>query len=423
MEHSFCAQACGIDFGTSNSTVGWQNPNSGILIPLEEDEFTLPSVVFFNYDEDVIRFGRQAIADYLDDSEGRLMRSLKSLLGSNLLDGQTEIQGKSLPFRHLLTVFIGELKRRADQHAGQNFEHAVLGRPVFFVDDNAAADRLAQTTLEDIALSIGFKDVSFQYEPIAAALDYESRIHAEERVLIADIGGGTSDFSLIRLSPERRHLSDRREDILATGGVHIGGTDFDRQLSLAQAMPLLGYKTRLKNQAEMPSSYYFNLATWHSINAVYTRKVWMELQDVYRDATELARIDRLFNLIRMRAGHRLALQVEQAKIELCGDEHSLLDLSHLEPGLQVTFDRPQFEQTVTPLIDKVAKTVSELLSDAGVDADQVDTLYFTGGASGVPKLRQSIAALLPKARLVEGNRFGSIGCGLALEAAKRYGPI
>ena len=421
MEHSFCAQACGIDFGTSNSTVGWQNPNSGILIPLEEDEFTLPSVVFFNYEEDVIRFGRQAIADYLDDSEGRLMRSLKSLLGSNLLDGQTEIQGKSLPFRHLLTVFIGELKRRADQHAGQNFEHAVLGRPVFFVDDNAAADRLAQTTLEDIALSIGFKDVSFQYEPIAAALDYESRIHAEERVLIADIGGGTSDFSLIRLSPERRHLSDRREDILATGGVHIGGTDFDRQLSLAQAMPLLGYKTRLKNQAEMPSSYYFNLATWHTINQVYTQKIWLQLKDVYRDVCERDKFERLLNLVEQRAGHWLAIKVEEAKIALSDTPQVELHLERLALEQALTIKRADFDASIARMVTGVEATVAGVLRDAGVAADAVDTVFFTGGSSGVQSLRDRIGALLPAARRVEGDLFGSIGAGLALDAVRKFG--
>jgi hypothetical chaperone protein len=186
-------------------------------------------------------------------------------------------------------------------------------------------------------------------------------------------------------------------------------------------MPLFGYKTKLKNQAEMPSSYYFNLATWHSINELYTRKVWMDLQDVYRDASELDKLDRLFNLIRLRAGHRLALQVEQAKIELCSAPDATLALEHLEPGLQARISSAQFELTVTPLIGKIAQTVSNMLQDAGLDSSQIDTVYFTGGASGIPWLRQRIGALLPHAKQMEGNRFGSIGCGLALEAAKRYG--
>ncbi|BEV72685.1 Hsp70 family protein [Paludibacterium sp. THUN1379] len=415
------AKACGIDFGTSNSTVGWHHAGHAPLIPLENGEDTLPSVVFFDYEEDCVHFGRHALEIYMQGDEGRLMRSLKSLLGSSLLDGQTEVQGRALPFRQLLTVFVAELKRRAEAHAGRRFEHAVLGRPVFFVDDNPRADKLAEDTLAEIARAIGFQEVSFQLEPIAAAMDYESVIEREERVLVVDIGGGTSDFTLIRLAPERRALSDRQSDILATGGVHIGGTDFDRVLSLSQAMPLFGYRTQLKNGAEMPSGYYFNLATWHSINTLYTRKVWMELQDVYRDAVALPLIDRLFNLINQRAGHRLAMQVEQAKIDLCAAPSATLDLTHLETGLIARFEQSLMEQALTPLIDSIGRTAHVVLQDAGLRDDQIDTLYFTGGASAIPWLRQRIAQLFPSARHVEGNRFGSIGCGLALEAARRYG--
>jgi hypothetical chaperone protein len=122
------------------------------------------------------------------------MRSLKSLLGSSLIDSQTEVQGRALPFRHLLTLFIQEVKQRADRAAGRPFEQVVLGRPVFFVDDNPKADALAEETLAQIARQVGFKDISFQFEPLAAAFDYESSITREELVLIVDIGGGTRTF-------------------------------------------------------------------------------------------------------------------------------------------------------------------------------------------------------------------------------------
>jgi hypothetical chaperone protein len=227
------ANACGVDFGTSNSTVGWVRPGPAVLLPLEDGKPTLPSVVFFNADEDQVRYGRAALADYLEGYDGRLMRSLKSLLGTSLMEGQTEVAGRALPFKQLLGHFIGEVKRRAEAQAGREFSSVVLGRPVYFVDDDPAADRLAEDTLAEIARSVGFREIGFQYEPIAAAFDYESRIEREELVLIADIGGGTSDFSLVRLGPQRAPASERRDDILATGGVHIGGTDFDKYLSLA----------------------------------------------------------------------------------------------------------------------------------------------------------------------------------------------
>jgi hypothetical chaperone protein len=253
--------ACGVDFGTSNSTVGWvdpvhpDKPGQPVMLDLEEGKVTLPSVVFFNAEDDEVSFGRAALAAYLTGYEGRLMRSLKSLLGTSLIDGQTEVAGRALPFRLLLGQYIGELKRRAELSAGCEFQAAVFGRPVFFIDDNRAADRLAEDTLADVARAAGFKDVIFQFEPIAAAFDYESQIAREELVLIADIGGGTSDFSLVRLAPERIKRHERRDDILATAGVHIGGTDFDKYLSLSSVMPLLGYGSRLHNDSEVPSSY------------------------------------------------------------------------------------------------------------------------------------------------------------------------
>jgi hypothetical chaperone protein len=413
--------ACGVDFGTSNSTVGWSVSGKPRLLELEGGKVTLPSVIFFNAEDDAASFGRAALADYLAGYEGRLMRSLKSLLGTNLIDGQTEVQGKALRFRDLLAQFIGELKHRAEQAAGRSFTQAVLGRPVFFVDDDPDADKLAENTLAAIARSVGFADIVFQYEPIAAAFDYELRIDREELVLIADIGGGTSDFSLVRLSPDRAGKPDRRDDILANGGVHIGGTDFDKYLSLSSVMPMLGLGTQLNNNNEVPSSYYFNLATWHTINLAYTQKVWRELQDVYRDARERDRLALLLKLIEQRDGHWLALQVEESKIALSGAAATPLHLDRLAAGEKLELSRGGFDAAISHLTISVGNTVATLLRDAGVAADAVDTVFFTGGSSGVPLLRQKIAELVPKARRIEGDLFGSIGVGLGLDAERKFG--
>ena len=419
--HVSPARACGIDFGTSNSTVGWLNPGRPTLLALEDDKVTLPSVVFFNAEEDSVSFGRAGLGQYLDGYEGRLMRSLKSLLGSSLIDGRTEVNGRAIVFRDLLKEFIGTLKSRAEAQTGRRFDEAVFGRPVFFVDDNPAADQLAESTLGDIARAIGFRDISFQFEPIAAAYHYETSLHHEEIVLIADIGGGTSDFSIVRLSPERARQADRRSDVLANGGVHIGGTDFDRQLSLSSVMPLLGYRSALKSGREMPASLYFNLATWHTINFAYTRQVWAEQQRLYIDALEPERLERLLALIENKAGHWLAHQIEQAKIALSDQDSAPLTLEAFSPGEMHTLSRLEFELASTQLVEKVETTVARLLPQAGIAADRIDSIFFTGGSSGIPALRQRIAAQLPKARAVEGDLFGSIGAGLAVDAARRFG--
>jgi hypothetical chaperone protein len=225
----------------------------------------------------------------------------------------------------------------------------------------------------------------------------------------------------VRLAPERRAIADRHSDILAPGGVHIGGTDFDKQLSLAGVMPLFGYGSRMKSDAPMPTSTHLNLATWHTINAVYSAQSQRQLQSMRYDIVDPTGIDRLFQLIERRDGHWLAMQVEESKIALTEQDARPIDLSRLEDGLVAELTRELFENAIEPLLERVRASVTQLLSDAGVSVAQVDTVFFTGGSSGIPALRQSVAAMLPNARHVEGNTFGSIGSGLAIEAYKRYG--
>ena len=419
------AAACGIDFGTSNSTAGvvgtGASDGTGTLLALEGGKLTLPSVIFFHAEDAHVSYGRAALADYLAGHDGRLMRSLKSLLGTAMMDDFTEVAGRAVMFKDLLATFIGELKRRAEQSVGQPFTRAVLGRPVFFVDDDAAADQRAEDTLRGIAMQVGWQEVGFQYEPIAAAFDYESTLSREELVLVVDIGGGTSDFTLIRLSPNRAQKADRKADILASSGVHIGGTDFDRAQNLASVMPTLGLGSLLKSGLQMPSSHYFNLATWHTINLAYTRKAAVQIADLQRDARDKPKLARLQTLVDERSGHWLAIQVEAAKIALSDATTTEMNLGRIAPGEHLVLHRPDFDGAINALVNRVEATISRLLLDAGVTAAGVDTVFFTGGSSGVPLLRDRIAAVLGGARAVEGDRFGSIGAGLALDAQRRFG--
>jgi len=413
--------ACGIDFGTSNSTVGWHRPGLPPLLTLEDGKPTIPSAIFFHDEDAAVSYGRAALADYLEGYDGRLMRSMKNLLGSSLIDGHTEIGGRAVPFRVLLTRFIQELRARAQHAAGREFTSVVMGRPVFFVDDDEAADKAAQDTLGEIAAAVGFTHIEFQYEPLAAAFDYESQISREELVLVIDIGGGTSDFSLIRLGPGRATVADRKADILAHGGVHIGGGDFDRYLSLDTFMPLLGLGTQLRSGKDVPSTQYGNLASWHTINFAYTNKAWEHLSYIHANAADRGKIDLLLKLVKERAGHWLALQVEKTKIDLSDAPSTQIGLERIDRDRILDVTRGDLDRAVSPLINQVETTVARLLRDAGVPLDTVDTLFFTGGSSRVPLLRERISALIPEARSVEGDLFGSIGTGLALDAARKFG--
>ena len=312
---------CAIDFGTSNSAVAVATSAGLRLAPVENDHTTLPTAVFFNIDDHSRAFGRRAIAAYVDGFDGRLMRSIKSILGSPLAESSTDIgHGAAVSYLDVIPLFLSHLKERAEGAAGHPLERAVLGRPVFFVDDNPRADALAQRQLEDAARSVGFREIHFQYEPIAAAFDYESRLAGEALVLVADIGGGTSDFSLVRVGPARMARSDRKEDVLAHHGAHVAGADFDRRIELAAILPEFGYRSIDTQGREMPSRIYFDLATWHLINTTYGPRRVADvrlMRHLYRDAKHHAR---LMRVLTQRLGHLLAARAETAKIAVASAE-------------------------------------------------------------------------------------------------------
>jgi hypothetical chaperone protein len=410
----------GIDFGTSNSTVGLARNGRASLVPLEGEETTLPSAVFFSFEGGRIRFGREAIASYSDGVEGRLMRALKSVLGSSLVHEKTRIRKRAIAFIDIVGLFIAEMKQRTEAFADAPFETVMLGRPVQFVDDDPAADAQAQAELEKAARAQGFRDVAFQYEPIAAALDHEQAVRGEETVLIVDMGGGTSDFSVVRVSPERARAADRKGDILANRGIHIGGTDFDRLVSIGRVMPELGYLTPTKDgKRNLPAGYFVDLATWHRINLLYTAKAMSDLRQIRFEAARPDLVDRMITIVEHRLGHALAGTVEQAKIALTDAAETVIKLPY---GIAApTLSRSDFEQTIGGAVERVAATVSATLKDAGMSEKAITAVFLTGGSTAIPLARRAILELVPHAKVVDGDRFGSVGMGLALDAARKLG--
>ncbi|MBU0792157.1 MAG: Hsp70 family protein, partial [Gammaproteobacteria bacterium] len=206
----------GIDFGTSNSAMSVrQGSGRARMIALEADAFTLPTALFFNTEDHRTHFGRDAVSQYLAGTEGRLMRSLKSLLGSALLQDKTAVHNKLVSYQDIISLFLRMLAQKARDELGGMPGRVVMGRPVHFVDGDEDRDQHAEDALRQAAVDAGFENVSFQFEPIAAALDYEQRIAHESLVLVVDIGGGTSDFTVVRLGPERMARADRGSDVLA----------------------------------------------------------------------------------------------------------------------------------------------------------------------------------------------------------------
>lgn len=412
-----------IDFGTSNSTVGYPTPSGPRLVEVEGAEVTIPSAIFFNVEDECVQFGRSAIDSYTRHYEGRLLRALKSVLGSTLIDEATDIGGQQVAFKDVIGSFIGHLKRKAEEQVGHAIHDVILGRPVWFVDNDPQRDKAAQDQLEAIARRCGFKHVDFQYEPIAAALDYEAGVGGEELAMIADLGGGTADVSIVRVSPARHLKADRKSDVLANTGVHVGGTDYDKRLSLDQVMPHLGYKTRQRENPsrELPSSVYFDLATWHRIILLNGNSAATFLKDLHYMAARPELVHRLLRVVREQTGHQLAGDVERAKIALSDQDRARMELPYVESALAIDLSRAGFESATSGETQKIADSIRECMRQAGVAPDAIATLFLTGGTSAVPSVRAACEATVPRARVVEGDRFGSVGIGLTIHAGIRAG--
>jgi hypothetical chaperone protein len=419
---SFCA----IDFGTSNSAVAVPDAGSAggamRLVELEAGQRTMPTAVFYfaegphDADGPPRAFGRAAVAAYVEGHDGRLMRSMKSILGSPLIDQTTDVGGgRGAKYSDIVAGYLKRLRRLAGEPT-----RAVLGRPVFFVDGEPERDAAAQAQLEACARAVGFQEVHFQYEPIAAAFDFEQQATREQRVLVADIGGGTSDFSIVRVGPERMQRLARRDDILASHGVHIAGTDFDRHIELAGLLPEFGYRATGPSGRELPSGIYFDLATWHLINTCYAPlrvAEWRGMKSWFSDVRQHAR---LMTVLEERLGHELAARAEGAKIAVSGGADTTVDLSHVEPGLVLPLSERVAVDALRADLDRIISTAHETVALAGLKAEQIDALYFTGGSTGLRLLVDGMAAGFPAAARVTGDRFASVATGLGLHAQRLF---
>lgn len=413
--------AIGIDFGTSNSAVAFV-ADDGLARPLslEGPAAAIPTALFFNAEDRSTHYGRDAIAQYLSGTEGRLMRSLKSLLGSSLMQEQTEVLNERVSFEDIITLFLSELGARARKQLGAQLGRVVIGRPVRFVDDDEQRDRLAQDTLRRAALNAGLGDVEFQYEPIAAAFDYERRVTRESLVLIVDIGGGTSDFTVVRLGPERTASADRTSDVLATTGVHIGGTDYDQRLSLECVMPHLGFRHIGPQGREVPSRTFFDLSSWHLINWLYAPKAIRQVQELRTNYLDTRLHDRLMNVLVERQGHRIASEVEEAKIRTSMTNGAVeIDLSFAETGLGAALGADELARHLAGLLDSVIACARDCVRRADLTGGKLDAIYLTGGSSALRPFQSALRAAFPGTDLVEGDLFGGVAAGLAYAANAR----
>ena len=415
---------CGIDFGTSNTTVAIANSldASITMVPVEDHHVTIPSTIFFQSEKSNALFGRQALNAYVGREEGRFMRSFKRVLGTSLMKEGTTISGRQTQFEDIIGPFVKHVKNKAELLADKDISSVVAGRPVHFIDGNEKADQIAESQLKSIFSAAGFKEIRFQYEPIAAAFAHELALGDKERLaVVMDIGGGTSDFTIMRLSGRYIQKIDRQDDILANAGIRIGGNDFDRALSLACFMPLLGMGSLwgVKGLA-FPLTPFFDLAELSKIQCMYTRKYKRDLNALISQSMNKTLTQRLQFIVEEELGHSLMACVEDSKIDLSSNEQAIADLCFIEKGLQSECSRSQFEDSLYGNMVSIMETINNCIAQAGITADAIGLVILTGGGTAMPVIQKLTRQLFPQAEIADGNRLSSVGFGLACDAKRYY---
>jgi len=417
---------CGLDFGTSNSEIGIVRDGAPVLVDVENGRKQIPTTIFFDDATRDALFGEAAIERFLDGHPGRMLWAIKSILGTALQGEATMVRGRRMSFETIISRILGNLKAKADAAAGEELTRVVLGRPVHFNDSDAALDRAAEDLLRRSARAAGFEQVEMELEPIAAGLEFETHIDREQLAVVVDIGGGTSDFSVIRLTPAAQHrgVGDRNR-ILAVGGIHIGGTDFDRQLSVTRLMPELGLGASYRNDQgetlQMPQWVFHDLASWLRINFIYDNRL---LDGIYailaKNKLDDRRLMRLDRVLAGHLGHTVAREVEQAKIALSGNDDVSVPLDWIERRFALTATRKQLNDAIAELLDDAERTLLDVIRASGAAAKTIGVIFFTGGGSLLPEVRTRVRRMLPHAAAFDTDQFGGIALGLTLEAARVF---
>ena len=425
--------AVGFDFGTTNSSIAFFNTDSQVQLAsfpsLGNQVESSRSVLYLeqfrteNGQRRTHAFtGPTAIERYLQAEEkGRLVQSLKSHLSSRALTG-TEVFGRRYKLEDLISRMLGDLRKHAAKQFGRPVRYAMVGRPVRFVgsetpeDDDFAVSRLREAFAE-----AGFESVDFEMEPVAAACAYEATLDHDELILIGDFGGGTSDFSLLRVGPGVRRRGRIPEDLLGNSGVGLAGDTFDARIVRKLISPALGSDSEARSLNKLlpavPAWIYANLERWHYLSFLRTNNVREILKSARIRALEPEKIQALITLIEEDLGYQLHQAVQQVKFELSRSQSAEFRFRDGSMDLRIPVTRREFESWIENDLQAIEESIDKLLNASGIDRRAVDRVFLTGGSSFVPAVRRIFETRFGKNCIRSGNEFTSVAHGLALRAA------
>lgn len=410
----------GVDFGTSNSAIAiMKDGQESVMRGRTQEDKTASSILFFpKWEMGTHYVGEEALAQYLAGGmEGRLLQSIKSILPDALFKS-TWIHGEQYEIDDLVALILRHLKSKADASTNANVTKAVLGRPAVF-SDKPEEDKIAEQRLRSAALKAGFEEVHFQLEPIAAAFSYELRIHRPEIVLVADLGGGTSDFTIMRLDPKKISSKERAADILATGGIHIGGNDFDSAIMWHKLVRYFGYEAQYKTWdkwLELPVHLFCRLCQWERIPFFKTRDTRQMLESFLFSTNNKEAVARLITLIEQDLGFSLFKAIETAKKSLSRQDAGMIDFERLNINIHEPMTRREFDGFIREDMEKFENYLTAFLAHAEFGEHDIDTVFITGGSSLVPALRELFIKKFGASKIRGGETFTSVASGLALSS-------
>jgi hypothetical chaperone protein len=408
----------GIDFGTTNSALSIYNEDSKEIV----DTVIVPSLLYFYSDQSSSSplnyvVGKEAIDAYVNDGmSGRFMKSIKRILPRSSFI-ETRIYNRKLNASDLVTLILKELKQKADAITGVDCHKAIIGRPVFFDDDNASKDKLAQKRLNQAASNAGFSDVRFQYEPIGAAFAYERTLEHKEKVLVADLGGGTTDFTFLSLDPDRAGAKDRQTDIIATGGIYIGGDSFDSSFMWEKGTPYFGkhtlYEAAPGKMLNVPVSLFANICSWEQMNFFNGQKIKNDLDNYYHYSKKDRKFKNLLTLTENNLGYSVFQAIERSKLELSEGEQTKFQYSKLGIEIDEQVSRIEYDQIIQKDLGKISRYLDEFLLHNKILKNDIDSLFLTGGTSMVSAVKDLFIEKFPEKPLHSGDNFISVAKGLA----------
>jgi hypothetical chaperone protein len=448
----------GLDFGTSNSSIAIANGSTVNVLPIDPtapNQKVASSVLYVEKSgQDFI--GAEAIKKFVEQNTGREVRrqrvatgeiiqtvlgdeyvqfdvdlaipgrffqALKTFLKSESFEG-TKVFGGFLTLEQLISKILSQMKARADAIHNRTIDAVVMGRPVFFSDD-PVKDKLAQDRLSAAAKLAGFRHIDFLFEPIGAALAYEANLESEKVAFVFDFGGGTLDFTIIRVGPERIHKPDRAKDVLAVGGVVIGGDTFDEDIMERRLLKHFGSQYVGKNvigpEFGMPARILSQLRSWYTIPMLNERETIKDLDELVMLAVKGKKdVLALLSLIQKNYGWELFQAIEKAKIALSTEAETHIVFNRENIDIVEELTRQAFEGIISKHLRLIKEEINRTIQAAGLQAADIDIVIQTGGSSLIPIVQQLLREQFGIDKVYKQEVFTSVVTGLALAGKLKF---